>query len=48
MTIALLIASPSTEGITVFMDGFTLAGLIAVIGIVAVLAYMCKTEGCGS
>jgi hypothetical protein len=48
MTIALLIASQSTEGITMFMDGFTLAGLIAVIGIVAVLAYMCKTEGCGS
>lgn len=48
MTIALLIASQSNEGITMFMDGFTLAGLIAVIGIVAVLAYMCKTEGCGS
>ena len=48
MTIALLNASQSTEGITMFMDGFTLAGLIAVIGIVAVLAYMCKTEGCGS
>ncbi len=31
-----------------FMDGFTMAGLIAVISIVAVLAYMCKTEGCGS
>lgn len=48
MTIALLIASQSTEGYTMFMDGFTLAGLIAVIGIVAVLAYVCKTEGCGS
>jgi hypothetical protein len=31
-----------------FMDWFTAAGLIAVIGIVAVLAYMCKTEGCGN
>lgn len=31
-----------------FMDGFTMAGLIAVVGIVAVLAYMCKTGGCGT
>ncbi len=31
-----------------FMDWFTMGGLIAVLGIVAVLAYVCKTEGCGS
>jgi len=31
-----------------FLDWFTMGGLIAVFGIVAALAYLCKTEGCGS
>lgn len=31
-----------------FLDWFTMGGVIAVLGVVAVLAYMCKTEGCGS
>jgi hypothetical protein len=30
-----------------FLDWFTVGGLIAVLGVVITLAYMCMTEGCG-
>ena len=30
-----------------FMDWFTMGGLLAVMAIVAALAYVCKTGGCG-
>lgn len=29
------------------LDWFTFAGLITVVGFVAVLAFVCKTMGCG-
>jgi hypothetical protein len=31
-----------------FLDWFTLGGVLAIFGIVAVLAYMCRAGGCGS
>jgi hypothetical protein len=30
-----------------FLDGLTLSGVIAVLGLFGVLLYFCKTQGCG-
>ena len=30
-----------------FLDWFTATGVVAVVGMIGVLMYMCRTEGCG-
>jgi len=36
------------EGSYMFVDWFTLAGFFAVLALVGLLLYVCKTNGCGT
>jgi hypothetical protein len=36
------------SGIIMFLDWFTLTGFLAVLGLVGLLLYFCKTKGCGA
>lgn len=36
------------KGVVMFLDWITLVGLISVLGVFGLLAYFCRTQGCGT